>query len=463
MGQLWQLGAADLAAAIRDRRASSREVVEAHLARMGSVNGEVRAITATLPEQALAAADAADRALARRRPVGLLHGVPLTVEENVDVAGSATTWGVPSLAEAVAAADAPPVACLKEEGAIPIGRTNLPDFALRWHTDSGLHGPTRNPWDPGLTPGGASGGEAAALATGMTPLGLGNDLGGSLRWPAQCCGTAAMRTTPGRAPNAPAIEPTEAPVGIQLVSSQGPIARHVRDLRLAFEALRRTERSERPSGPAASGAPAAGVRVAVVTDPSPGGVDPAVEAGIRRAADALRDGRYPVEELEPPDVAGAAQVWAQLVSVQIRKMEPVVRPLMSERAQEFLSRALEVLPAVDLALFASAAMRRDGLLRVWSQFLEEQPVILAPLSTSPPFPPDADLEPGRAAEILAGMRMSVAVSILGLPSVTVPVGTAGGLPQAVQVIAGRHREDLCLTAAEAIEDRLGVVTPIDPR
>jgi amidase len=188
-----------------------------------------------------------------------------------------------------------------------------------------------------------------------------------------------------------------------------------------------------------------------------------VAAGVRRAAGALEDAGYVVEELEPPHVAGAAQVWAQLISVQLRKMEPMVRDLMSEPAREFLDRALEILPAVDLALHATAALRRDGLLRAWSEFLEERPVVVAPLSTSRPFAPNADLEPDRGAALLAGMRMTVAVSILGLPSVAVPVGTAEGLPQVVQVIAARRREHSCLAAAEAIEERLGVVTPVDPR
>ena len=129
------------------------------------------------------------------------------------------------------------MANLREAGAIPMARTNLPDFALRWHTDNALHGATRNPWDATRTPGGSSGGEAVALATGMTPLGLGNDLGGSLRWPSQCNGTAALRPTLGRVPRATMIEPVDAPISIQLMNAEGPMARHVADLRLALEVM----------------------------------------------------------------------------------------------------------------------------------------------------------------------------------------------------------------------------------
>src|SRR5438105_7854415 len=235
--ELWQMSAGELATCIRTRGCSSREAVQAHLDRVAAVNPALNAVTVALTESARAEADAADSALARGATVGPLHGVPFTVKENVDVAGSATTWGLQALAGQVAGRDAPAVAGLRAAGAIPMARTNMPDFALRWHTDNDLHGPTRNPWDGSLTPGGSSGGEAAALAAGMSPLGVGNDLGGSLRWPAQCCGIAALRPGLGRIPSAAVTQPTDPPAAIQLFNSQGPMARSVADLRIAFAAM----------------------------------------------------------------------------------------------------------------------------------------------------------------------------------------------------------------------------------
>ena len=197
---LWRAGAAQLAAAIRARETSAREAVEAHLARIEAVNPRLNAVTIVLAEQALAEAGRADEAIARGEETGPLHGVPCTVKENIEVVGTATTNGVPSLAEAYAERDAPAVERLREAGAIVIGRTNLPDLGMRWHTASSLRGVTSNPWDAGHTAGGSSGGEAAALASGMTPLGLGNDYGGSLRYPSQCCGDgrAQARLRPHR-------------------------------------------------------------------------------------------------------------------------------------------------------------------------------------------------------------------------------------------------------------------------
>jgi amidase len=202
---LWRMGASDLAAVIRSKQASSRQVVEAHLERIAQVNSPLNAITVLLAERALGAADAADRALASGAEPGPLHGVPMTVKENIDLAGSATTMGVVVLRDSLPQGDAPHIAQLKAAGAIPMARTNTPDFGMRWHTDNALRGATRNPWAPERTPGGSSGGEAAALATGMTPLGMGNDYAGSLRWPSQCCGTAALKPTLGRIPRGPAL------------------------------------------------------------------------------------------------------------------------------------------------------------------------------------------------------------------------------------------------------------------
>jgi amidase len=210
--------ASELAALIRSGDVSSREVVEAHLARIDGVNSDVNAVTVVLREPALAAADAADAALKARAAgrtdtgngPGPLHGVPFTVKENIDCVGSATTQGVPALRDSMPYRDAPAVGRMKAAGAIPIGRTNLPEFALRLDTDNPLRGRTFNPWNAALTPGGSSGGDAAAVATGMTALGLGNDLGGSLRNPAYCCGVAALKPTAGRIPSA-AVSPTRSP------------------------------------------------------------------------------------------------------------------------------------------------------------------------------------------------------------------------------------------------------------
>ena len=461
--QLWQFGARELAEGIRKRSFSSVEAVQSHLDRIEQVNPSLNALTRVLQEEALAAAAEVDAGLARGDSPGPLGGVPFTVKENIDLAGTATTWGMAALAGAEAPIDAPQVANLRQAGAIPIGRSNLPDFALRWHTDNGLHGATINPFDRSLTPGGSSGGEAVALATGMTPLGLGNDLGGSLRWPAQCCGTASIRPTLGRVPSATVIEPSDPLIGIQLMNAQGPMARKVEDLRLALQLMCRPSDRDPWYVPAPLGSGNDGqLRVAVVRDPVGAGVEPSVAAAVDRAARALREAGHAVADAEPPGVAEAARGWGALIAADLERMTPFVEQLACPDANKFLEIARQAIPAPTAEAYSLAFAGRHGLLRAWADFFRSYDVVLAPIATMPAFPVGADLDPTGAGAFVTALRMVVAVNYLGLPSAAVPLGDSAA-PQAVQLIGPRFREDLCLDAAEAVERTLGARAPIDPR
>ena len=300
--RLWCMSASELAAATRSRQVSSREVVEAHLQRIEEVNPAINAMTVVLAEEARQAADAADEAAVHGAELRRLHGVPFTIKANIDLAGTPTTAGLKALAAAYPAEDAPAVARMRAAGAIPIGRTNCPTLAVRWHTDSELWGPTINPWDSAVTPGASSGGEAAALATGMSPIGLGNDGLGSLRWPAQCCGVSTLKPTLGRIPHATCIEPVVVPIGIQLTSVDGPMARRIADLRAAVEIMAGPDWRDPWSVPAPlqGPEPSRPIRVAVVTDPCGGGTARQVRDGVVKAASALADAGYVLESRSSP-------------------------------------------------------------------------------------------------------------------------------------------------------------------
>ena len=312
--ELWRLSATELATVIRNKKTSVREVVQAHLDRIAAVHNAVNAVTVVLDEMALALADKADQAISKGATLGPLHGVPMTVKENIDLKDTATTMGVPELKDAVSPVDAPHIAQLKKAGAIPIGRTNLPDFGLRYHTDNALRGPTKNPWDSKKTPGGSSGGDAVTLATGQTPLAMGNDYGGSLRYPSQCCGTVALRPTLGRIPRA-STQSGGSPLTLQLFAVHGPMARHISDLRLALPAMSGPD----PRDPWWTPAPLQGpdlpqpIKVAVTKNPGEKGIDPHIAEGIDKAATALSDAGYEVEAVHPPLSNEAATLWAQLV------------------------------------------------------------------------------------------------------------------------------------------------------
>jgi amidase len=468
MSEIWQLPATELAQRIARRQLSSAEVVDAHLARIDAVNPALNAVVRVLADEARAAAVKADQRLASGETVGPLHGVPFTVKENIDMAGLPTTWGVPALAEAVAPVDAPVVERMRAAGAIPIARTNLPDMALRVHTDSSLHGLTRNPWHPGRTAGGSSGGEAAALASGMSPIGLGNDIGGSLRNPANACGIASIRPSAGRVPDAGYVPAEDRLLAVQLMNVQGPMARRVADVRLGLRVLM----GAHPRDPWSIDAPFEGaalarpVRVAVLPEPPGGGTDPKVAAVVRRAAQALADAGYVVEEACPPRYDDAISCWRRLIMGDFGSVLALLSPMMGADAMAFLTNFnQEIPPLADAASWSQLMAERDGIARAWSIFMADRPLLLSPTWTQLPFEHGFDsATPAGSAATKELMRPVVPANLLGLPSACVPAGRdeATGLPIGVLITGPRLREDLCLEAAEAIEARLGIATPIDP-
>ena len=466
--ELWRQTATTLASMIRAKEVSSREVVESHLARIDAVNSQVNAITVVLADSALELAATADEATAAGEDLGPLHGVPMTIKENIDLAGSPTTSGVAALAEAVPLKDAPSIGHLKNAGAIPIGRTNLPDLGLRWHTDNDLRGPTINPWDPRRTPGGSSGGDGVALALGMTPLGNGNDLGGSLRVPSLCNGTAAIRPTLGRVASASDLREGGSPMSFQLMAVQGPMARSVEDLRLALEVASQPDPRDPwwTPAPLRGPAPDGPIRVAV-TDA--GSTDADVQAAVGSAARALSEAGYELEEVDPPSLTELVEHWRRLVWTEIEHgFLSVMEPIASKDALRFLSLWSQISETGDRDTYIDDLTRRNAIAAEWSLFLDTYPLVLGPVCSVQPFKVGDDLAgTAEVTAIMDGFGLTVAVNDLGLPAVALPTGTAEvdgrDFPQGVQVIATRYREDLCLDAAQAIEARLGALTPIDPR
>lgn len=456
--ELWRLGATELAERIRSGAVSSREVVQAHLDRIEAVNPVVNAVTRVLADDALAAADAADA----KAPEGPLHGVPFTVKENIDLAGAATTQGIPALAEAVSAVDAPVVERMRAAGAIPIARTNLPEFGLRVSTVNPLHGRTWNPWDRARVAGGSSGGEGAALASGMSPIGLGNDIGGSLRNPAYCCGVASLKPTTGRIPHYMSMPPQDGGVAFQVMLAEGPMARCVADVQLAYGILSGRD----PRDPATVDAPLSGPvparrRAALLLDVPGGPVDPAVLDGVRLAGAALEAAGWEVVEAVPPELPRVMELWARTLGEDLGVMLPLIEAVVSPELVAMLRRLEEPFDVASLPMPMVHA-ERSRLMRAWSLFLAEHQVLVAPTWTQLPFEHDADLADDGVELLLDLLRCIVPGNLLGIPAACVPCGLADGRPRGVQLYADRWREDLCLDAAAVVEAALGVVTPTEP-
>ncbi|MEU9234214.1 amidase [Streptomyces subrutilus] len=465
----WRLPAVAQAEAVRRGEVSAAELVDSHLDRIAEVNPQVNAVTQLMAERAREAAARLDRRRAAGEALGPLAGVPFTVKETTPVEGVPTTFGVERFRSLVAAADAPPVARLRAAGAIPIGHANMPTLVLAgMHTRSELFGDTVNPWDSALTPGGTSGGDAVAVATGMAALGLGNDSGGSIRVPAQFCGVAGLKPTTGRFPaDHRVLGPEDPGPASQLLVTDGPLARTVGDLRLAYEALAGTD----PRDPRAVPVPAYGetlpapVKVAVVADPGGHGVHPTVRRAVEDAAAALRDAGYEVCEVpDVPRLDEALEAYGRITVTEFAPTWPMVRPLLGKGGDRYIQMAMEQTPPADAAELVKLMGTWMNIRRSWAGFLDAYPLLLGPSFTEPPVAPGLESRDRAGRDrVASAMRLCAVTSFVGVPAVAVPTGLADGLPCGVQIVGRAFREDLCLDAAQAVEDRLGVLTPLDPR
>lgn len=452
----WRLSATELAEAIRARRVSARDATQSVLDRIDEINPRINALVSVHHAAALVAADAADAALARSDAVGALHGVPVSIKVNIDVAGEPTTDGVLTFQDHLAQEDSPLVASLRHAGAIVVGRNNAPAFSLRWFTDNAFHGRTLNPFDASVTPGGSSGGAAAAVACGMGPIAHGNDYGGSIRYPAWACGVVGLRTTVGRVPSYKASAPNRI-ISNQQMSVQGPLTRTVADARLALQVMSQGSPLDpqwvpAPLQQANSSMP---TRVALFTSWKGSRVDPSVVHACEQAARWLQDAGYQVEQAEPPHFAEVSAMQFQMVMNDMRRAGVAfMREKGDDALRTVLDHYLAITPEWSRDQYLEALTRRFNIARDWAVFLECYPVLLMPNSWERQLPIDDDQRSAtRVREILLAQSPLLSTAVLGLPGLSVPTGVVKGLPTGVQLVAGRFREDRLLRAGEVIEAR----------
>ena len=456
--ELWRLGAVELAALIKQREVSARDVTSSVLARIAEVNPRINALAEVMSAEALAAAAEADRAVARGDALGPLHGVPISIKVNVDTAGHATTDGIVAAKGNIAATDSPLVSHLRAAGAVIVGRSNTPAFSLRWFTDNDLHGRTLNPFNAAVTPGGSSGGAAAAVATGMGAIAHGNDYGGSIRHPAWACGVVGLRTTVGRVPSYKASAPNRAPSN-QMMSVQGPLTRNIADARLALRVMARGS----PLDPQWVPAPldfadsAKPTRVAMFKRHAAFDVAPTVVAAVEQAASWLAAAGYEIEEVEPPHFAEGAQLWRQLVMDDMRRGgAPAVTSMGDTGVRSAMAGYMSGLTPLDRDQTLEAMTRRFNICRDWAVFFEQYPILLMPNCWQRQFPIDADIgSPQQVLSLVAAQSPLLGTAMMGLPGLSVPTGVVDGLPIGAQLVTTRFREDRLLAAGEVIERAAG--------
>jgi amidase len=458
---LWQWSACDLVAGIRKKEFGCREVLTSVLERMQAKNPDLNAVVIDLSDQALEQAQKADDMVQSGVQLGPLHGVPMTVKVNVDVKGQPNTNGLKALANFIAPDDAAVVRNLKKAGAIIFGITNTPEFSMRMMTDNPLYGLTKNPWNEEFTCGGSSGGAAASVSAGIGPIAHGNDIGGSLRIPAFCCGVSAIRPTLGRVPAYNPSQIDERAPAAQLFSVQGPIAREVRDVRLTLAAMAQRDVRDPWWVPAPLEGPAMvkPVKVAVTKSPAGYAPHPVIADAIDAAVNYLADAGYAVEAVEAPFSDELTELWKSLIFSEMRLLlGDSINEYGSDAIQSFLNDCYETTQFLDKRGYMRALMARTRILRKWLLFLEDYPLVLTPLLLKPSFKVDEDIEGGeKGLELMSALQPSFSINALGLPSAAVPMGLNEGVPYGLQIVGQRFREDMCLDAAESIERQVGIL------
>jgi Asp-tRNA(Asn)/Glu-tRNA(Gln) amidotransferase A subunit family amidase len=464
MSDLTFLSAVAMAAQIRQRELSPVELVEAHLARIEKLNPKLNAFVQVDAEGARRQARAAEDAVSRHEKLGPLHGVPISIKSSIEVNRMRCEAGSKLRARFVATQDAPLVTRLRNAGAIILGTTNAPELLMAWETDNLLYGRTNNPWDLSRTPGGSSGGEAAAIAAGCSAGGVGSDGGGSIRVPAHFSGICGLKPTPGRIPATGHFPTSVGPFA--LLGVVGPMARTVADLKVLFEVMQGPDDGDPSAAPVSVHWPDRGdlmkLRIGYFEDDGRTPVTAETRVAVRAAAEALKHAGFVVEPFRPEGLEQARQLWWQffgiaggmLLQPMTKRREAALSPILKQH----LSRVAAEPSHTGQTLLDTWIMRDALRMQVFSQ-MREYPVLLCPVASVPAFRHgerswNVD---GKTVEYLDAWSYTEWFNLLGTPAVAVPFGRSNqGLPIGVQIVARPWQEELVLAVAAELEAQRGV-------
>lgn len=456
-----------MAEQVRAGEISPVELVDAHLARIEKLNPKLNAFVCMDADRARARAKSAEAAVAApggKNALGSLHGVPISIKSSVDVAGLSCECGSELRKGYVPESDAPLVARLRGAGAIILGNTNVPEFLMAYETDNLLYGRTNSPWDLARTPGGSSGGEAAAIAAGCSAGGVGSDGGGSIRIPAHFAGICGLKPTPGRIPSTAHFPGSAGP--FSYLGVVGPMARTIRDVERLFEVMAGPDPGDPASAPVAlrrwKEDEVRRLRVAYFEEDGAIPVTPETAAAVRKAADALRQRGFEVEAWRPDNLDRIWQYWWNLFG---RAGQMAFSPLLdghdsaiSPLLREFRRWVGEEKPLGGAELL-NTLLGRDVLRNAFLAKMERFPILLCPACAVPAFKHgerEWNVGSGRKVEYLKAMAYSQWFNLLGNPAAVVPVGTSPeGLPIGVQIVGRPWEEEAVLAVAAKIEDACG--------
>jgi Asp-tRNA(Asn)/Glu-tRNA(Gln) amidotransferase A subunit family amidase len=448
---------------VRKKEISPVELADAHLEKISSLNPKLNAFVQVVPERVRDAARHAEAALMAGHPLGPMHGVPISIKSSIDVTGMKCESGTRLRAGTIAAQDAPLVARLREAGAVILGVTNTPEFLMAWETDNLLYGRTNNPWNLERTAGGSSGGESAAISSGMSAGGVGSDGGGSIRVPAHFCGICGLKPTPGRIPATGHFPPSGGPFA--LIGVVGPMARSVDDLKLLFEVIEGPDDGDACAAPVPLRWPAASevkqLKIGYFEDDGRTPVTREIREAVRAAADALSRAGFQVERFRPGGLEEARLLWMRFfVKVGGVIIDPMFRERRHDQSpvlKQFLnwSAAEPELGSNDLL---HSWIRRDTLRSEFLVRMREYPILLCPAAAIPAFRHGERtwIIEGNPVHYLDAWSYAEWFNLLGNPAAVVPVTqSADGLPIGVQIVGRPWEEENVLAVAGEIETASG--------
>ena len=461
--KLWQLSASKVVEATTTGELSAEAVTTAALARLDEVNPELNAVVVPTPEDAMARARELDQARNAGTPTGPLHGVPVTIKINVDQAGQATSNGIEAFKSLIASDNAPLVQHLLDAGAVIIGRTNTPEFSFRADTDNPLHGRTWNPWGRHVSPGGSSGGAGAAVMAGIGALGHGNDIGGSLRFPAAANGAYTVKPGLGRVPAYNPSQKAERGMLAQAMSVQGLLTRTAADLDLGMPVMVQPDARDPFHVPLPwRGAPLdTPIQVGFTKATFGFELHPEVDKALDAAANALRDAGYDVVDVEAPMLEEIGLTGYRVLMGEVQEMMGAdIEKYGSDTLKAIFAEYFRQFPPYEGNELLQMMAKRSYYARVWSEFLQRYPLVLTPFLPQPFFSPNRDAEGADGVrEALGSGLWSYSMNYMGLPAGNLPVHVAslpqGPQPINVQLVGQRWREDLIVDAMQAMEHRLG--------
>jgi Asp-tRNA(Asn)/Glu-tRNA(Gln) amidotransferase A subunit family amidase len=463
MNDLTLLSAVEMARLVREKKISPVELAAAHLAKIERLNPKLNAYVHVNTERVRQAARAAETAVVNGENLGALHGVPISIKSSIDVAGMRCEAGTVLRAGNVANSDAPLVVRLRQAGAIVLGVTNAPEMLMAWETDNLLYGRTNNPWDLDRTPGGSSGGEAAAIASGMSAGGVGSDGGGSIRVPAHFSGICGLKPTPGRIPCTGHFPESGGP--FSLIGVVGPMARTIADLKVLFAAMQGPDDGDSCAAPVALRWPGdtetRKLRVGYFEDDGRTPVTSEIREAVRKSAESLARAGFHLEAFRPEGLEEARELWRKFF---VKAGGILIAPMFEGRESDkspVLKQFLEWSehePDLNGDKLLHAWIARDTLRARFLAQMRKYPILLCPPAAIPAFRHgERHWQIDRKiVDYLDAWSFTEWFNLLGNPAAVVPVShSREGLPIGVQIVGRPWEEEQVLAVAAVIERECG--------